>query len=153
VSAGLDPRARASILQVAAAMIPARDSLPSAGSEEVLGAWLDATVERRPELVRDVAQVAEAVAAERPEALLDGLIASSDPAAASFVEAVLEAYFADARVRDFFGYHGAPPEAAVADEGALRALIAPQLATGPRHRPAEDPAAAHAPLPAIGGRA
>jgi hypothetical protein len=136
-----DPAVRAGILRIAGELIPADGRMPSAGTEEGLGAWLDAVAVRRPELVADLSRVVELVGRVAEGRGLDAFLALDDPAARTFADAVLEGYFASPEVRTLVGYRGIRPAPAIADEQELAELTAPVVAQGPRHRPIEDPGA------------
>jgi hypothetical protein len=118
---------RSAILAIADAMIPASGELPAGGGEP-LAAWLDDVAPRRPELVRDLDHVVSLVWEGDGGEALTALVASPDPATATFTDAVLEAYFTQPAVRSHYGWHGVQPAAAIEDEDELRALVAPQLA-------------------------
>jgi hypothetical protein len=118
----VSPEARAALLRVAAALVPARDDLPSAGDEETLGAWLDREAVARPVLVAEVAELGERALVDGDRAVLD-LVAAG--AASTFSAIVLEAWFRHPGVRARFGYAGVTPVAAVADADAMRVLAAP----------------------------
>jgi hypothetical protein len=136
-----DPTVRAGILRIAGEMIPADGRMPSAGSEEGLGAWLDAVAVRRPELVGDLTRVVELIGHADAGRALDAFLALDDPAARTFADAVLEGYFANTDVRALVGYGGIRPAPAIADEQELAELTAPVVAHGPRHRPVDEPVA------------
>jgi hypothetical protein len=129
-----DPPIRAAILALAGEMIPGREGLPSAATDEGLGGWLDTVAGDRPELVADLTRVVGLVEASGGGAL-EAFVALDDPEARTFADAVLEGYFANPAVRAAVGYGGIRPVPARADEDELRALTAPVLAHGPRYRP------------------
>lgn len=139
----MSPEARAALLRVADAMVPAAGGLPSAGDEATLGAWLDRAARRQPVLLAEVAEIGDHAVAAGDAAVLELV---SGGGAATFSALVLEAWFRHPLVRERFGYEGVAPVAAFADEDAMRALSAAVLGraapAGTTAEPSADLAAA-----------
>jgi hypothetical protein len=120
----VSPEARAALLRVAAAMVPAAGDLPSAGEEATLGVWLDRAARHRPVLLAELAELGELGVASGDAAVLELVCGGG---ASTFGAIVLEAWFRHPKVRERFDYAGVIPAAAFADEDAMRALSAAVL--------------------------
>jgi hypothetical protein len=97
---------RARLAQLADALIPAGDGMPSATEAGAVGEWLDAVLEARPDLAVPLGGVTAAAAGmETAEAIAE--LPIRDPGGwAAFTTAIPAAYFMNPEVRERLGYPG-----------------------------------------------
>jgi hypothetical protein len=92
--------------ELADALIPAGDGMPSATEAGAAGRWLDEVLAARPDLAIPLGGVAPATAGLEPAEAIAAL-PERDPAAwAAFTTAVPAAYFMNPDVRARLGYPG-----------------------------------------------
>jgi hypothetical protein len=100
---GLD---RARLGELADALIPAGDGMPSATEAGAAGEWLDAVLAARPDLEVALGGVAAASSGMEPAEAIEALPARDPAAWAAFTTAVPAAYFMNPDVRARLGYPG-----------------------------------------------
>jgi hypothetical protein len=94
------------LAELADALIPAGDGMPSATEAGAVGEWLDAVLAARPDLEVPLAAVAPAAAGMEPAEAIAAL-PERDPAAwAAFTTAIPAAYFMNPEVARRLGYPG-----------------------------------------------
>jgi hypothetical protein len=130
-AATVDDSVRLRLARIAEVLIPASDTMPSAGEVGVADHLLDRVLASVPSLAEALTAALDAdIAGEDTRAWLDGL-STRDPAAyRSLVLAVAGAYYLDPGVRRKLGYEGQVPQPVrpdafpeYVDEGLLDAVL------------------------------
>jgi hypothetical protein len=97
---------RARLSQLADALIPPGDGMPSATEAGATGEWLDAVLAARPDLAVPLGGVTAAAAGMEPAEALAALPTRDPGGWAAFTTAVPAAYFMNPDVRARLGYPG-----------------------------------------------
>ena len=132
----LDAAERAALAELADALIPAGDGMPSASAAGVAGQWLDAVLAAAPAFAAGLKAVVRRVEGRAPGEFI-AVLAREDPSAFTILaEVVTNAYFMNPEVRRAIGYDGQGPRpldlrADYMEDGLLESVIR----RGPIYRP------------------
>lgn len=137
----LDNKARTRLADLADALIPGGQGLPSASAAAVQGEWIDRVLAATPGLADIVAAVIHSDVPAEPA--LTGLRERDRALFDRFCFAVSAAYFMNPRVRRELGYPGTAPRPLPAADGEADYyleddVLGPVLTRGPLVRPVPD---------------
>jgi hypothetical protein len=124
---------RARLGELADALIPAGDGMPSATEAGAVGEWLDAVLTARPDLAVPLGGLAASTAGLAPAEAIAALPTRDPGAWAAFTTAVPAAYFMNPDVRARLGYPG--QEAVPIDPDAAPDYLEDGLLDSVRSRP------------------
>jgi hypothetical protein len=123
-------------------LIPAGETMPSAGEVALERGALDAVLEVRPDVVSGLAQLLEAARGAEPDAEVARLQRADEAGFQLLTTVVAGAYFLDEGVRAAIGYHGqeaVPVEHLDPPDYERDGLLAAVVERGPIYRPTPAP--------------
>ncbi|MBL1110869.1 hypothetical protein JK364_00335 [Streptomyces sp. 110] len=141
----LSPEQNATLLELAAALIPAGEREPAADAVLADGIWLGRAFAAEPSLVSAVARACDQARGLDPHNALRRLTEEHPADAQALTTLLSGAYYMVPQVREAIGYPGQVPRPASLTEAVDdldEELIGPMLASGPRYRPTPDAGAA-----------